>query len=52
MRGLLAITGIFALWFILDWLTEVTKPYHTAIGIGLVAVIFLTIVKIVNAVLK
>jgi hypothetical protein len=52
MKTTLTLIGIFALWFILDWLTEVTKPYHTAIGIGLLVIIFFGIVKVVNAVLK
>jgi len=52
MKTTLGITSFFALWFIIQWLSEVLAPYATPIGIGLLVVIFLGIVKVVNAVLK
>ena len=52
MKNTLAIAGIFALWFIIQWLTEVLAPYATPIGIGIFIVVAIVILKAVSAVLK
>ena len=52
MKHALAFIGIFALWFFIQWLTDVLAPYAEPISIGILALIVIGCWKALGVIFK